>query len=153
MKVDERFIGNDGPGFQCHIAGELWDISITGRGAVLNVSGTNVKNNFPRGICENRDARLQEGFSGGERKSANDSKNAYRSNFGPVIEHLPDIFKILGLVSLRDVDRLGASDMDIVGMQEVRKGWDAFLCIRPSHVADEFDLLFGHWYEADERLE
>ena len=124
---------------------------MTGRGAVLNVSDTNANNNFPLGICENREAWLHEGFSGGERKPANDSKNAYRSNFGPVIEHLPDIFKILGLVSLRDVDRLGTSDMDIVGMQEVRKGWEALLFIRPSHVADEFDL-FSHWDEADGRL-
>ena len=44
---------------------------------------------------------------------------AYRFNRGPVTEHLLVIFERLGLVVVRDVDRLGASDMDIVGMQEV----------------------------------
>ena len=46
----------------------------------------------------------------------------YCSNFGPVLEHLPVVFKALGLVLLRDVDRVGASDMNVVGMEDVRKG-------------------------------
>ena len=49
-------------------------------------------------------------------------KIAYRLDCGPVTEHLLVIFETLGLILLGDVDRLGASDMDIVGVQEVRKG-------------------------------
>ena len=40
---------------------------------------------------------------------------ANRSNFGPVLKNLPKVFKGLGLVLLRDVDGVGASDVDVVG--------------------------------------
>ena len=53
---------------------------------------------------------------------------------------------------VRDVGRLGASDMDIVGMQEVRNGREVHLFERTSHLAGEFDLLFSHLDERDERL-
>ena len=69
---------------------------------------------------------------------------AYRFDFSPSIERFLEMFKVLGLVLLGDVDGLGASDMDIVGMEEVRNNRDVLLFVRPGQVADELDLLFSH---------
>ena len=77
----------------------------------------------------------------------------YIFNGNPVTEHLLVMFERLGLVSLGDVDRLGASDVDIVGMDDVREGREAHLFERTIQLAEEFDLLFGHWGEANGRLE
>ena len=79
-------------------------------------------------------------------------KITYVFNRNPVAEHLLVVFKALGLVLLRDVDGVGASDMDNVGMQDVRKDCEAHLLERPVQLAEDFDLL-RHWDEADNRLE
>ena len=47
---------------------------------------------------------------------------------------------------------VGASDMDIVGVQDVRKGLDAHPFIRPVQLADEFELLISHWGKAGKWL-
>ena len=31
VNIDERFVGDDGPGLQCHVAGDLRGISVNGR--------------------------------------------------------------------------------------------------------------------------
>ena len=154
--MDERFVGNDGPRFQRHIAGNLWSTSMNDRahGIDFQACETNVNNNFPRRICEGREGRLHEGFSGGGEKLATMAQGTtYHFNVGPVVEHPPKVFKILDLVSFRGVDRLGASDMDVVGMQDIRNGREAHLFERPSEVADELDLLLSHWEGADELLQ
>ena len=120
---------------------------MTGGGVILSVCDTNVNNHFPRSVCEDRGDRLHKGFSGDGRKSANGSKIAYRFNRGPVTEHLLVIFKGLGLVAVRDVDRFGASDMETVGMREGREGREAHLFEPTSQLVEEFDLLFNHWDE------
>ena len=112
-----------------------------------------MSDDFSRSICEDRGDRLHEGFSGDERRSANDLKIAYRFDCGPVTEHLLVIFKTLGLVLLGDVDRLGASDVDIVGVHDVRECREAHLFECTIQLAEEFDLLFSHWSEANGRLE
>ena len=94
-----------------------------------------------------------EGLMGGGRKSATMARTTYWFNFGPVIEYLLVVFKALGLVLLRDVDRAGASDMDVVGMHHVRNYREVHLFGRPNEAVDEFELLFGHWDEIDERVE
>ena len=78
---------------------------------------------------------------------------AYHFDVGPVIEQLLNIFKMLGLVSLGDVDGPRAGDMDVVGMQDVRNGREAHLSVRVSEATGEFELLFSHWGERDERVE
>lgn len=60
-----------------------------------------------------------KGLVGVEKGRPTTERITYRCDFGPVIEQLPKVFKILGLVSLRDVDRLGVNDMDVVGMEHV----------------------------------
>ena len=112
-----------------------------------------MNNNFPWSIREGREVRLHGGFRGGRKPATMAQTATYRFNFRPVLEYLPKIFKILGLVSLRDVDRLGASDADVVGMQDVRNGREALLFDPLREVADEFELLFNHWNEAGERVE
>ena len=69
----------------------------------------------------------------------------------PVAEHPLVMIKTLGFVSLRDVDGVGASDMDNVGMQDVRKDCEAHLFERPAQLAEGFNL-FSHWDEVDNRL-
>ena len=63
------------------------------------------------------------------------------------------MFERLGLVSLGEINRLGASDVNIVGMHDVREGREAHLFERTIQLAEEFDLLFNHWSEANGRLE
>ena len=72
VAIDEGFVGNDGPRFQRHIAGNLWSTSMNDRthGIDLQACETNVNNDFPRRIREGRDGRLHEAFSGSGRNSA-----------------------------------------------------------------------------------
>ena len=63
------------------------------------------------------------------------------------------MFKSLGLVSFRHVDRLGASDVDNVGVQGVRNDREAHLFEPTVQLEEGFDLLVCHWDGADRRLE
>lgn len=85
-----------------------------------------------------------EGLAGAKENQLRIQKSAYRFNFSPGIERFLELFKVFGLVLLRDVDRVGESDMDIVGMEEVRNSRHVLLFVRPGEVADELDLLFSH---------
>ena len=76
----------------------------------------------------------------------------YRFNFGPVIKQLPVVFNAFVLVVLRDVERAGASDMNEVGMQDVRNGLDVHLLGPPNRVLHSFELLFRHRDGRDERV-
>jgi len=103
-----------------------------GPGFQRHIAG-DVNNDFPRRICKGPDV--------------------WCCHFGPVIEHRLEVFKGLGLVLLRDAERVGASDVGVVGMKEVREGRDAHLLVRANQVVDEFELfLFSHWDETDERV-
>ena len=75
---------------------------------------------------------------------AKNSKTTCRFNAGPVVEHLLVVFKTSGLVLLRNIDRAGASDVNKVGVQDVRKGSKIHLFERPVQLADEFYLLISH---------
>ena len=86
-------------------------------------------------------------LAGMEESQLTVQKIACRFNRGPVTEHLLVIFKGLGLVAVRDVDRFGASDMETVGMREGREGREAHLFEPTSQLVEEFDLLFNHWDE------
>jgi hypothetical protein len=79
-------------------------------------------------------------------------KVAYVHDRNPVTEHLLVMCKSFGLVSVREVDRLGASDVDNVGVQDLRKGCEAHLFERPVQLEEGFDLLVSHWIEVDRRL-
>ena len=92
------------------------------------------------------------GLVGVENSQPTTEKITHHFNFSPVIENLLVVFKTLGLVLLWGVDRLGASDVDKVGVQGVRKGSETQLFECPVQLADEFELLFSHWDEVDEPL-
>ena len=62
------------------------------------------------------------------------------------------MFKCLSLGSWGHIDRLGASDVDNVGVQDVRKDCEAHLFERAVQLEQGFDLLFNHWDEVDRWL-
>jgi hypothetical protein len=102
-----------------------------------------VDDNFPWSICEDLVDQLREGLSRGKGDRTDDSKtNVFDRN--PVAEHFLVMCKTLGLVSVREVDRVRTGDIDKVGMQDVRKDCEAQLFERSAELAEDFDL-FSHW--------
>ena len=53
---------------------------------------------------------------------------------------------------LGDVERIGASDTDEVGMQDVRNGLEVHLFAPPNRILHGFESLSRHWNESDERV-